>query len=74
MSELPYEIWQLIANYLPDEQVRQLYSVNRALLNIALDLRYQEACLRVYPDRSVKTTNPQMQVQCVDFLCQCCSI
>jgi len=68
--DLPYEIWQLIVNHLPDEQVRQLYSVNRALLNIALDLRYQEAGLRVYPDRSVGTTTPQIQVQCVDFLHQ----
>ena len=58
MTELPYEIWLLIADFLPDHQVRRLYSVNRALFNIAFDLRYTDISLGVLPDRVVEETDP----------------
>ena len=43
MIELPYrdDVWMLIVQYLPAQRVRSLYSVNRALFDIALDLRYK---------------------------------
>jgi len=44
-----------IVTYLPVKQVRRLYSVNRVLLNIALDMRYQEAKIGVYRDQLVGT-------------------
>ena len=53
MANLPFEIWLLIVQHLPAHQVRNLYSVNRALFNIALDLRYQDAFIGVLPDRVV---------------------
>ena len=58
MKELPDEIWLLIAEYLPDHQVRRLYSVNKALFHIALDLRHRNAFLGILPDRVVDETKP----------------
>jgi len=58
MIELPYEIWLLIAGYLPDHQVRTLYSVNRLFFNIFLDLRYGDVFIGVLPDRVVEETKP----------------
>lgn len=40
-STLPFDIWYLISQFLLDGQLRQLYSVNRAFLYIALSLRYR---------------------------------
>src|SRR6266540_823386 len=58
MTELPYEIWLLIVEYLPDHQVRRLYSVNRALFNIALDLRYKAVSLGILLDEVIEKSNP----------------
>jgi len=38
MTERLYDVWMLIVEYLPAHQVRRLYSVNKALFNIALDV------------------------------------
>jgi len=56
MTELPYEIWLLIVEYLPDYHIRRLYSVNKAFFSIALDLRYREVCLGILADRVVERT------------------
>jgi len=45
LKELPSEIWVLILAYLPSKYVRRLYFVNKLFFNIAMDLRYQEACI-----------------------------
>ncbi|KAF9525418.1 hypothetical protein CPB83DRAFT_897019 [Crepidotus variabilis] len=45
MDDLPYEIWYLIVQYLPSDEVENLFSVSRALFNIALDLHYREVHL-----------------------------
>ena len=45
MQDLPYDIWLLITEYLSEKQVRRMYSVNKALFNIAMDLRYKEVTL-----------------------------
>jgi len=77
MIELPYEIWLLIAGYLPDHQVRTLYSVNRLFFNIFLDLRYGDVFIGVLPDRVVEETKPPIlrhvldpsmsAIRCVDL-------
>jgi hypothetical protein len=41
MVELPQDIWELIARYLPKQDIFCFISLNRALLNIALDERYR---------------------------------
>jgi len=56
MTELPYDIWMLILEYLPAHQVRRLYSVNKTLFDIALDLRYKHVSLGVLPHRVVEET------------------
>jgi len=43
--QLPYHIWKMIVSYLSVQGVKELYAVNSALFNIAMDLRYQEALL-----------------------------
>ena len=43
--QLPYEIWKMIVSYLSVGRTKELYTVNSALFNIAMDLRYQEARL-----------------------------
>ena len=43
--QLPYEIWKMVVAYLPVAEAKKLYSVNSALFDIAMDLRYQEARL-----------------------------
>jgi len=67
MKELPYEILLLIIDYIPVHQVRRLYSVNKALFNIALDLRHKDASLGILQDRVVDETNPPI-LGYVDFL------
>jgi F-box-like len=39
---LPFDIWLHIASFLPVSQLRNLYAVNRALFDIAMDERYKE--------------------------------
>ena len=56
MTELPYDVWMLIVEYLPAHQVRRLYSVNRALFDIALDLRYKQVSLGVLPHQVMEET------------------
>jgi len=38
MTERLYNVWMLIVEYLLADQVRRLYSVDKALFNIALDV------------------------------------
>ena len=54
MQDFPYDIWWLIASYLPVKEVKLLYSVNRSLFNISLDLRYPEVCLSTHPNELVE--------------------
>lgn len=44
--QLPYEIWEMVVAYLPVGDAKKLYSVNSALFDIAMGLRYQEARLQ----------------------------
>jgi len=45
MNDLPYDIWFQITTYLSHDEVKLLYAVNRALFDIAMDLRYEEAMI-----------------------------
>ncbi|KAF8067914.1 hypothetical protein FPV67DRAFT_1164564 [Lyophyllum atratum] len=39
--DLPVEIWQEVASYLPLDHLQKLYSVNRAFFKIALEAKYK---------------------------------
>jgi hypothetical protein len=38
MAELPYDVWLLITSFLTREEVWRLFSVNRILFSIAMDV------------------------------------
>ncbi len=66
MQDLPYEIWSLIAEHLPEKQVRRMYSVNKALFNIAMDLQYKEGSLG--SDTRYMLRTDIRRFQCVYFM------
>lgn len=41
MVDLPYDLWYQIAQFIPRRELRNLYSVNRTLYDIAMDERYK---------------------------------
>jgi len=50
MKDLPHNIWSQITSHLPDNEVKLLYAVNRALFDIAMNLRYEEVMISADPD------------------------
>ncbi|KAG6836053.1 hypothetical protein H0H93_011911, partial [Arthromyces matolae] len=42
MSYLPTDIWLYISTFIPEKDIRNLYSLNSFFLNLALDERYHE--------------------------------
>jgi hypothetical protein len=50
--ELPLDVWHHIISFIPTEQLRILYGVDRTLFNVAMNIRYKEVDLyRVDLDR-----------------------
>jgi hypothetical protein len=41
-TEIPVDIWLLIAEFIPESTLRKLYAVNRVFFDIAMDLRYRK--------------------------------
>lgn len=41
VSDIPFDVWLEIANYLSPHDRKGLYSVNHALFEIAMDERYK---------------------------------
>ncbi|KAL0581279.1 hypothetical protein V5O48_000762 [Marasmius crinis-equi] len=50
---LPFDIWKCVAEYLPDEQLKQLRTVNRALCLIAREIEYRKVGITVW-DKNTK--------------------
>lgn len=46
VSELPYDVWRLVLEYLPSSQVAAMLSVNRAGFEAAMDERYRNVVFR----------------------------
>ncbi|KAJ8481175.1 hypothetical protein ONZ45_g15393 [Pleurotus djamor] len=42
MQDLPHEIWLHIVHYIPDDELKKLYSVNSLFLDLALNTKYKE--------------------------------
>jgi hypothetical protein len=42
---LPVDVWHHIVSFIPTEQLRTLYGVDRTLFNLAMNIRYKEADL-----------------------------
>ncbi|KAF7419591.1 hypothetical protein PC9H_002182 [Pleurotus ostreatus] len=49
--EVPPEIWEKIANFIPRDELLKLYTVNSAFLNVVLNLKYKRVDLSNEPDR-----------------------
>lgn len=45
---LPFDIWEHIARYVPDDQLEQLYPLNRSLYQLAMSIRYHKLRVRDY--------------------------
>ncbi|TFK33986.1 hypothetical protein BDQ12DRAFT_657405 [Crucibulum laeve] len=58
--DIPYDVWFNVAQFLPKEEIRNLYGVNRALFMIAMDERYQSAYIR--------NIREEQTVKCLDRL------
>jgi hypothetical protein len=54
MSELPPEIWQSIAEYLPTATTAKYMGVNRVFLNLALDHLYKELDAISFTQKSIQ--------------------
>lgn len=48
VSALPFDVWEHIARYLPDDQLEELYSLNRSLFQLAMSIRYRRLLVRDY--------------------------
>ncbi|KAJ3497710.1 hypothetical protein NLJ89_g10313 [Agrocybe chaxingu] len=46
MPDLPPEIWCTVALYLPNDALKELYAVNRAFFDLAMNERYREVSFR----------------------------
>jgi len=53
----------LMTSYLPDDEVKSLYAVNRSLFDIAMDLRYEEVMISADPNELPNGNDIQL------FLC-----
>jgi len=42
---LPYELWAMIASFMPNERLVKLYSVNQALFDLAMDEIYRNVSI-----------------------------
>lgn len=42
MPNIPHDVWLYIAQFIPDSSLRDMFSVNRSLFDIAMNLRYGE--------------------------------
>ncbi|KAH9481283.1 hypothetical protein JR316_0005805 [Psilocybe cubensis] len=72
MQEIPYDVWRCIAEFLPTEDLKRLYSVNRAFLNISLDERYRVAYIgppgSISTERNLNTLiDPKLTSRVRDF-------
>ena len=41
-NNIPFEVWQRVASFIPQHFLRDLYSINPVFLQLALDERYRE--------------------------------
>lgn len=45
---LPFDVWEHIAHYVPDDQLEQLYPLNRSLFQLAMSIRYRKLFVKDY--------------------------
>lgn len=53
--QLPYDIWLHITRFIPALHLGQLYSLNSALFNIAMDQRYRQISFAYLSPKMVRT-------------------
>lgn len=67
---LPFEIWAHIASYLPNIEVKTLFSVNRALYQISMNARYKTLRLQYPPQLTFSRLRMMRCVVCISPLIQ----
>ncbi|KAF9450896.1 hypothetical protein P691DRAFT_809245 [Macrolepiota fuliginosa MF-IS2] len=56
--DLPCEIWECVAQFLTDDQLQQMYSVNRTFYRVAMGLRYHQITIgNIYGPGGFETFN-----------------
>jgi hypothetical protein len=60
LPDLPYDLCEYIARFLPDDDVRKLYFINRNWYEISMSMRYKEAALSVHWARPKDRIQPKL--------------
>ncbi|KAF9496977.1 hypothetical protein BDN71DRAFT_1505216 [Pleurotus eryngii] len=66
LPTLPWEIWAHIASYLSKDQLKKLYSVNRALYEISMDARYKTLWVEYLDKRTISRLRSVQDTPLVD--------
>lgn len=60
ITDIPHEIWHIISSFLPDGEVRALYSVNRALFELGMDEIYRSVGFASLRDKATRKCLDQL--------------
>ncbi|KAK0480526.1 hypothetical protein IW261DRAFT_1563208 [Armillaria novae-zelandiae] len=53
MLDIPYDVWECVASYIPDEYLKKLYSLNSAFLHASMVARYRTIKLERFTNLKV---------------------
>lgn len=53
MPDIPYDIWECVASYIPDEYLKELYSLNSAFFHASMAARYRTVKLEKFTNLKV---------------------
>ncbi|KAK0220304.1 hypothetical protein IW262DRAFT_1461572 [Armillaria fumosa] len=53
MPDIPYDVWECVASYIPDEYLKELYSLNSAFFHASMVARYRTVKLERYTNLTV---------------------
>ncbi|KAK0494720.1 hypothetical protein EDD18DRAFT_353256 [Armillaria luteobubalina] len=53
MPDIPYDVWECVASYIPDEYLKELYSLNSAFFHASMAARYRTIKLERYTNLKV---------------------
>lgn len=68
LSQLPLEVWLLIAEHIPEDTLKNLYGVNRLFFDLAMGVRYRVVKLNPpasVSEASISALNRVLRLQCV---------
>ena len=65
MAHIPDDVWMHIAQFIPEDDLKTLFSVNRAFFHLSMNARYHTVVLRVM---DLDTFKLVLRLQSVSFL------